>query len=65
MDRRQKFGAKLQDIRIMRGLSVEEVAAGTGFKGITIKNIESGRFSAPFDVIDKIAQFFGMELTIK
>jgi transcriptional regulator with XRE-family HTH domain len=64
MNRREEFGAKLRDIRILRGFTIEQVAEGTGLKPNTIKSVEAGNFSTPFDVIDKIAQFYGMELTI-
>lgn len=62
MDRRQIFGNKIKDIRALRGLSISEVAAGTGLKEKSIKNIESGASSTDFDTIDKIAEFYGMEM---
>lgn len=64
MDRREQFGAKLRDIRILRGFTIEQVAEGTGLKPNTIKSVEAGKFSTPFDVIDKIAQFYGMEVNV-
>ncbi len=64
MNRRETFGSKLKDIRVLRGFSIEDVAKGTGLRDGTIKNIEAGKFSADFDIIDKIAQFFNLELAL-
>ena len=54
----------MKDIRVLRGFSIEDVAKGTGLRDGTIKNIEAGKFSADFDIIDKIAQFFNLELAL-
>jgi len=64
MNRREVFGNKIKDIRVLRGLSVSDVVAGTGLREGTIKNIEAGKFSADFDIIDKVALFFDMELAL-
>lgn len=64
MDRRQKFGAKIKYLREARGFSVEKVAAGTGLQVNTIARIEAGRFIPHFNVVDKIAEFYGMEINI-
>lgn len=64
MNRREVFGSRIKDIRVLRGLSVSDVAAGTGLREGTIKNIEAGKFSADFDIIDKVALFFDMELAL-
>lgn len=64
MNRREEFGQRLKDLRILRGLTVADVAAGTGLRENTIRNLESGKFSADFDIIDKIAEFYEMDITL-
>lgn len=62
---RIELGIQYQALREEQGWSVEQVATMADVKPITIKKIEKGVFNVPLDVLAKVAEVFGADLTIK
>lgn len=62
---RKDLGAQLRAKREEQGWSVEQVAKMADVKSVTIEKIEAGAFNVPLDVLAKVADVLGCELTIK
>lgn len=67
MDRaenRQLLGAEMSRLRNLRGYSTRELAELTGYTATTINNIECGRFSPRFEIVEKILSALGAHINI-
>lgn len=64
-DYRLKVGYQFYLIRQTQGWSVEQVAEMADVKPSTVEKIEAGAFNVPLDVLAKVADVLGCELTIK
>ena len=62
---RVELGYQLMQKREQEGWSVEQVATMAEVKPQTIMKIEAGVFNVPLDVLAKVAEVLGCELTIK
>lgn len=67
MDRaenRQLFGQRMARLRRQQGYSTRELAELTGYTPTTINNIECGRFSPRFEIVEKILSVLGAHFEI-
>lgn len=62
---RKRIGAQLRQKREEQGWTIEQVATMVDVKPVTIEKIEAGVFNVPLDVLAKVADVFGCELSIK
>lgn len=62
---RKRVGAQLGQQREEQGWTISQVAEMAGVKFSTVEKIEAGVFSVPLDVLAKVADVLGCELTIK
>ena len=62
---RKRIGAQLRCKREEQGWTIEQVATMVNVKPVTIEKIEAGVFNVPLDVLAKVADVFGCELSIK
>ena len=51
---RVRFGRRLREIRVEQGISQEKLAEKSGVLRTTISRIETGRYNASIDIVDKI-----------
>ena len=56
------LGLRLRELRIARGLTLEDVAAGTGLSVSFLSLIERDKASISVDNLEKIAEFFQIHL---
>ena len=61
---RQLFGQRIARLRRHQGYSTRELAELTGYTPTTINNIECGRFSPRFEIVEKILSVLGAHLEI-
>lgn len=59
---RQELGQKLRDLRQERGLTLEEVSKATGVARSTLSKIENGMMSPTFDILQKLASGFSLDI---
>jgi transcriptional regulator with XRE-family HTH domain len=64
MTHRQQIGSKIQELRVLRGLSVRQLAEMSGVIYSNISKIENGRYNVSVDILGKIADALGVELTM-
>lgn len=64
MTHRQQIGSKIQELRVQRGLSVRQLAEMSGVIYSNISKIENGRYNVSVDILGKIADALGVELTM-
>ena len=62
---RKIIGSQLQDIRVQRGITIEEVADATGLTTATIEKVENGKFNYTIDVIAAICHILGVKIEIR
>lgn len=62
---RAQVGMNLRMVREVQGWTVEQVAKMADLKAATVEKIEAGAFNVPLDVLAKVADVIGCELTIK
>ena len=62
---RKRLGKQFRSVRKAQGWDVSQVACMADVKESTIEKIEAGVFNVPLDVLAKVAEVFGCELTIK
>ena len=62
---RVQIGTQLKTIREAQGWSIEQVATMADVKPATIEKIEAGAFNVPLDMLARVANIFGAEVTIK
>ena len=63
MDVKERFGIKIQQLRKLRGMSQEQLAALSGLDRSYISGIEQGKRNASLEVIAKLAKV--LEINIK
>ena len=59
------IGDNLRVIRMAKGVSIRALAEIVGVSKSTIVNIESGKFSPRYDIVERIAEALGAEIEIK
>ena len=62
---REKLGRDFKETRTALGWSVEQVAEMAGVKPITIEKIEAGKFNVSLDIMVRVADVLGSDVTIK
>lgn len=62
LDKREKMGQRIRQLRIDKGLTVDEVAQRAGLKSGNILRIEAGKYSTGLDLFNRIAAVLGMKL---
>lgn len=65
MKYRVQVGMMLKQARENEGWTAEQVAKMADVKPATIEKIEAGAFNVPFDVLSRVADVLGCEMTIK
>jgi len=59
------IGDNLRAIRQAKGMSIRALAEMIGVSKSTIVNIETGKFSPRYDIVERIAEALGVEIEIK
>lgn len=54
---------KIRELRRSRGWTLEELSSATGLAVSTLSKIENDRMSPTFDVVQKVAHGFGIDIT--
>lgn len=62
---RIELGKQFRALRLEQGWSIEQVALMADVKIATIEKIEAGVFNVPLDILARVADIFGADLTIK
>lgn len=62
---RKRIGERFRLIREEYGWSVEQVATMADLKPATIEKIEAGVFNVPLDVLCRVADVLGSQLTVE
>ena len=62
---REKLGRDFKETRTALGWSVEQVAEMAGVKPVTIEKIEAGKFNVSLDIMVRVADVLGSDVTIK
>ena len=63
MDIKQKFGRKLKEIRLIKGLTQEKLANIADLDRTYIPSIEKGERNVSITVIEKLAKALGLSMT--
>lgn len=61
---RKQVGIQFKLARESQGWTIEQVATMAGLKPATIRKMEDGMFNYPLDVMTKVAEVLGCEITI-
>ena len=59
------IGDNLRVKRMAKGVSIRALAEIVGVSKSTIVNIETGKFSPRYDIVERIAEALGTEIEIK
>ena len=62
---REKLGRDFRETRTALGWSVEQVAEMADVKPVTIEKIEAGKFNVSLDIMVRVADVLGSDVTIK
>lgn len=62
---RKRIGERFRQIREEYGWSVGQVATIADLKPATIEKIEAGVFNVPLDVLCRVADVLGSQLTVE
>ena len=62
---REQIGKDFRETRTALGWSVEQVAQMAGVKPVTIEKIEAGKFNVSLDIMVRVADVLGSDVTIK
>lgn len=62
---RKQLGKDYRATRTALGWSVEQVAQMAGVKPVTIEKIEAGKFNVSLDIMVRVADVLGSDVTIK
>jgi transcriptional regulator with XRE-family HTH domain len=62
---RKRIGERFRQIREEYGWSVEQVATMADLKPATIEKIEAAVFNVPLDVLCRVADVLGSQLTVE
>lgn len=61
-DERKRIGKRIADLRNEKGLSQRKLAELTGVNYANLCKMENGRYSVGFDILSRVADFFGMKI---
>lgn len=64
IDDREALGTMVRHLRIMKNISIRELAEKCGLSKSTIVNIESGAYSPRLEVINKIVSTLGAKISL-
>lgn len=64
LDKRETMGQRIRQVRLEKGLTIEEVARRAGIKPGNLFRIEMGKFSTRLDLLNRIAVAMGMKFDI-
>lgn len=59
-----KISEKIKSLRLERGMSIRQLADATGVSKTTIVNIEQGYNSASIELVQRLLDHLGYELSI-
>lgn len=59
-----KINEKIKSLRLERGMSIRQLADATGVSKTTIVNIEQGYNSASIELVQRLLDHLGYELSI-
>lgn len=62
---RDQMGQTIRDIRIQRGMTQQDLADAAGITKANVCNIEAGKYSVGFDVLNRIANALGVKIEMK
>ena len=62
---REELGNTINELRQQRGMSIRELAERSEVNKATIVNLEKGRFSPRFDIVERIDKELGGTIEIK
>lgn len=62
---REELGNKINELRRQRGMSIRELAERSEVNKATIVNLEKGRFSPRFEIVERIVKELGGTIEIK
>lgn len=62
---RQKVGSKINQIRINKGMTIQEVSDITGLDKSNICKIEKGKYNVSIDILGKVCKALESEIVIK
>ena len=62
---REELGHTISELRNSKGYSIRELADRCEVNKATIVNIEKGRFSPRFEIVEKLLNELGAEIIIK
>lgn len=61
---RDRIGARIATLRKLKGWSQEELSERAGLQRTHISRIEAGKYAVTFEVVEAIAEAFGMTVDI-
>jgi len=61
---RDRIGARIATLRKLKGWSQEELSEKAGLQRTHISRIEAGKYAVTFEVVEAIAEAFGMTVDI-
>ena len=61
---RDRIGARIAKLRKLKGWSQEELSERAGLQRTHISRIEAGKYAVTFEVVESIAEAFGMTVDI-
>jgi transcriptional regulator with XRE-family HTH domain len=62
---RKRLGEKFRRVREEQGWSTEQVSLMADLTAATVEKIEAGAFNVPLDVLVRVADVLGVELTVQ
>ena len=62
---REELGNTINELRQQRGMSIRELAERSEVNKATIVNIEQGRFSPRYEIVERIVKELGGTIEIK
>lgn len=62
---REELGNTINELRQQRGMSIRELAERSEVNKATIVNLEKGRFSPRFEIVERIVKELGGTIEIK
>lgn len=64
-EQRKRLGEKFRRVREEQGWSTEQVSLMADLTAATVEKIEAGAFNVPLDVLVRVADVLGVELTVQ
>lgn len=61
---RDRIGSRIATLRKLKGWSQEELSERAGLQRTHISRIEAGKYAVTFEVVEAIAEAFGMTVDI-